>query len=734
MVMNKLIRQAKNLYKQGDYYAAGQTYEEADDYKNALSAYEKGSHLAEMGRMLDKLNRDDEAIEIYQRLGEHRKLADLYVKQNNVEMAGMTLERNNRFQEAAELYYRFERYQKAAHIYETRGHFLKAAYVYEREGNLERAALNFSRCFLANTAATSDPKEAKRWESELLKAVELYIKLDKFDTAVELLQDTHKAGMAAELALKQGKLEEAAKLYKKVRQPLKAAEIFKKLGKPQEACLLMGEDALARDDREAAAEWFKKGEDHLRAAQCYEARQNFEKAAYCYFLGKRFKPSAENYLKAGKEEQAARVLEQGEEWTGAAGLYHRLKNFHRAAQLYEKAGDFFNAGSCYLEAGETACALAAFRHIGPGSPQYQDALTHITSIFFYAGKYAAVIESARKIIGKQRISLSNLELFYLVAKAFENVKEHKKALDIYEGISRWNPSYRDVPKRVKKVETFCPRPADMELAEKISSNRYKLSGKIGQGGMGKVYLAQDVQLGRQVALKFLDVGTIKDQQAQDDFYKKILDTAALSYENIVPIYEIGRADAYYYITMEYIDGKNLLELIEEKKNLALPLVLFTAIKVLKALAYAHKKGIIHRDIKPQNIMLNRRKEVRVLDFGIAYARGEFQKGAVEFLAGTPNYMSPEQIQGKTVDLRTDIYSTGATLFHLVTGRLPFTGDNIFYQHLYEPIPPVTSFRPETPNTLGSIIEKAMDKDREKRYQTADDLLTDIRSVAALFIK
>jgi serine/threonine protein kinase len=270
---------------------------------------------------------------------------------------------------------------------------------------------------------------------------------------------------------------------------------------------------------------------------------------------------------------------------------------------------------------------------------------------------------------------------------------------------------------------------------RLLGGRYELDGVVGRGGMAEVYRARDIRLDRIVAVKTLREDLARDATFQARFRREAQSAASLNHPSIVAVYDTGEdmsAPAHVpYIVMEYVDGRTLRELLRDDRRLLPERALEITDGVLRALDYSHRNGIIHRDIKPGNVMLTRQAEVKVMDFGIARAVSDAQATMTQTaqVIGTAQYLSPEQARGERVDARSDLYSAGCLLYELLTGRPPFTGDSpvaIAYQHVREnPIPP-SQVDPEIPAWADSIVLKAMAKDPADRYQSAAEMRTDIQ--------
>ena len=282
---------------------------------------------------------------------------------------------------------------------------------------------------------------------------------------------------------------------------------------------------------------------------------------------------------------------------------------------------------------------------------------------------------------------------------------------------------------------------DKELSTNTTLSHYRIVSKLGAGGMGEVYLAQDTKLDRKVAIKFLHEEFSKDAEKLNRFVQEAKAASALNHPNILTVYEIGEVDGKNYISTELIDGKTLREHLSHKESLQLNVILKIGVQVSEALAAAHQAGIIHRDIKPENIMLRKDGYAKVLDFGLAKltekkttdevsmegATRVFVNTTPGMVMGTVSYMSPEQARGKETDARTDIWSLGVVLYEMLAGKVPFTGETINHAivSILEKEPLLLE---NVPGELQRIVRKSLTKDVEMRYQSARDLLIDLKNL------
>ncbi len=330
----------------------------------------------------------------------------------------------------------------------------------------------------------------------------------------------------------------------------------------------------------------------------------------------------------------------------------------------------------------------------------------------------------------------SFELLYSLGKEFERKRRFHQAVSAYDWILARNPKFKDAGKRRDKAHhldtagmTGSGSGASSLLIDgmdhKPTLGRYEVEKMIGKGAMGEVYLGRDPSINRVVAIKTLQLASefAPDElkEVRERFFHEAAAAGNLNHSNIVTIYDVGEEHDLAFMAMEFIDGYSLDEYSQPKRLLPAQKVITYIIQTAKALDYAHREGIVHRDVKPANLMIVKKTDsVKITDFGIARITSH-SRTKTGMLLGTPSYMSPEQAMGHQVDHRADIFSLGTTLFALLTGDKPFSGDSLaslFYQIINAPHPDIRKLNPKVSDTLKRIIDKALQKDPDKRYQSA----------------
>jgi len=351
------------------------------------------------------------------------------------------------------------------------------------------------------------------------------------------------------------------------------------------------------------------------------------------------------------------------------------------------------------------------------------------------GQLDMAIDKFRKL----PVDDSVLELFYNLALDFERKRQFNKAINAYDYVLKHDPKFRDVAERKKRANqadqtivlggrTAAGGTIMLDGAEKPTLGRYAVEKELGRGAMGTVYLGRDPKINRLVAIKTMALSHEFEANQLDEvrerFFREAETAGRLHHPNIVTIYDAGEEHDLAYIAMEYLEGKDLTDRIGADKVLTFDWIVDISIKIADALDFAHKNDVVHRDIKPANIVYkDSDKSIKVTDFGIARitASSRTKTGVV---LGTPSYMSPEQLAGKHVDGRSDLFSFGVMLYEMITGKTPFTGDSLatlMFQIANAPTPDVKKARTDTPKCLATIVECLLEKEADKRYATGAEL-------------
>ncbi|MDD5308190.1 MAG: protein kinase [Deltaproteobacteria bacterium] len=342
-----------------------------------------------------------------------------------------------------------------------------------------------------------------------------------------------------------------------------------------------------------------------------------------------------------------------------------------------------------------------------------------------AARDSGSIEEVKRLIGNRSPVDDNAELYYRLGLMQAAAGMWGEAQKVFSAIASANPGYKDASARAEELgrwQKMMPLSVSgKSLVGSAQPSRYTLQGEIGRGGMAVVYRARDEALERDVALKFLSEEISGDAQMRRMFEREAKAAAQLNHPNVVTVYDIGEQDGRAFISMELVIGSTVESLIEREGKLKVVEALRVMRNVLEGLDYAHSKGIIHRDLKPSNMMRNDLGVVKVMDFGLA--RSVEAKGRTTIIAGTPNYMPPEQFTGTDMDASSDIFALGASLYEMLTGRVPFDG-----MDRSKPAAPVTDLNPTVPKLLGRVVHRAIELDKTKRFQKAKEMLRPIESI------
>lgn len=275
------------------------------------------------------------------------------------------------------------------------------------------------------------------------------------------------------------------------------------------------------------------------------------------------------------------------------------------------------------------------------------------------------------------------------------------------------------------------RPKEELTTGSLFAGRYQIIEELGKGGMGKVYRVLDIKLNEEVALKLIKPEMALDKKTVERFKNELKLARKIVHKNVARMFDLNEEKAIHFLTMEYVRGEDLKKLIRKIGSLSAGQAISIAKQVCEGLAEAHRLGVIHRDLKAQNIMMDEEGKARIMDFGIA--RSSKGEGLTDegVMIGTPEYLSPEQVEGKGVDQRSDIYSFGVILFEMVTGRVPFEGETAFstaLMHKAEAPPDPREINPQIPVDLGRVIFRCLEKEKEKRYQNAVELLSELNKI------
>lgn len=514
-------------------------------------------------------------------------------------------------------------------------------------------------------------------------------------------------------------------------QPLRAAEHLERAGD------LAGAGAMYRlgTKHKLAAMAFRDAGEGFEAAESYRAAGDFSRAHSLYEAAGATRQAALCLEGLGRPAEAALSFEQCEDWAGAARAHWNAHDLPGAANALAKAGDFVRLGRLWAQAGEGVKAVAALGNV------LEDAL-----LFRPAWILKVQLEEKLREVDAARMSYERLVAYdeargehdlhtrdwlLRLAQADVGEGEHDEALGRFERLEDLSLMTSTLELRVGHLREVISEARPEEIKEMVAAlqlptdERYRFLGEVGRGGYGVIYRVYDERLDRVLAMKLIQAANVTQTMALESFLREARTAARLNHPNIVTVYDLGVIEDQPYIAMEFVEGETLVSRLKPPGTLPLsvdalePLVRGLA----DALQYAHGQGVVHLDIKLENVMFTRAGQVKLMDFGLARAIRDAH--GEEVICGSPLYMAPEQIVGGDLDHRTDIYAFGVMLYLLCSGKWPTSREMALQEHLHREAPNPCEDNPKLTPEAGRVIRRCLAKDPEERYARIENVATEL---------
>jgi len=555
---------------------------------------------------------------------------------------------------------------------------------------------------------------------------------------------------AAECYSKAGDKQKAAEIYRSIERYDEAYELFKQVG-----------------DFENAASTLHLTGDIMTAARHYEVIGKYEKAATMYMEIGEKNLAAKCFGKAGMNAKAAELFEELKDYILAADFYEREELFKKAGDLFasvdqsdraimnyesylkENPDDketLFDLAKFYQDAERYDEAIKMFQQVTDAEEYRYESLKKLGQCFLARNIYDVALDRFNECLGDDaKPNRQNIDVYYDIGRTYQAKGDYDNAKNVFGKVMAIDYYYRDIQERLQTSEKLAAlETADMKtvlpagMAETIPPKdvsiqphmRYKIVKKLGEGGMGVVYLANDTQLNREVAWKVLPPSLALDENIKKRMLIEARAAAQLSNPYIISIYDIIMTENECSIIMEYIDGSSLRVILHEESRQPVGHVIHYATQISKALETAHQAGVIHRDLKPENIMIaSRQDQVKVVDFGLARLQDDVHMTKEGCVLGTIPYMAPEQIMAREIGPFTDIYALGVMLFEMLAGRTPYIGENVLAQHLHNTPPDLLEFRQDIPKPFLELIYSCLEKDPKDRPESSSEIITQLNGIS-----
>jgi eukaryotic-like serine/threonine-protein kinase len=625
------------------------------------------------------------------------------------------------------------RFDELTTLLVSKGKSEAAVTLLNEHGEAERAlaVLTSSGDYLGaarQTAATGDNQRAAELfqrGGDLSSAGACHLAVGNYDEAIRLLRQCGELAVAARFVEQRGRPDLALKLHMELGSFGQASALALEHVKERKQLKAVADAFVEEEQLEAALPLLLKGHFFLEAGRALARLGRNDKAIEAFLHQNHYEEAANLLARTGRHREAAEYFLKG-------------GSFARTIEELLLAGEMLAAARLHRRSGDPAKALDILASVSTDSGDYKTAQVMAAAIEEENHRLedAAVrLQELLKVIGH---STENLELVYRVVDLLLQVGRKDDAITCLERTKRAGATAPDIDEQLMSlraapdglfepdVEHDATAPAHRRSRFRGNtttvgfprSERYVLKRKLARGGHGILFLVEDRKLQRDVVLKLLHSESLPSDLARKYFIREARTAARLNHTSIVRVFDYGEIETRPYLAMEYVEGLNLIELQESLNNrIPFDRSLTICIQLCEALTHAHEQTVIHRDIKMENVMVTTQWQTKLLDFGLAKALNENPDRSL-FIIGTPFYMSPEQIVGDVLDLRTDIYSAGILMYRLFTGHLPFEEGEVLTHHRFTPPPDPREFEPKLPRLQAETILTCIKKDRDERFDSA----------------
>ena len=738
-------RAASFYSRAGLHELAADAYAQASDPLRAARSYRKAGQVPRAIELLEQSDLSADGAEL---------LAELYVEAKEPLKAGEAFEQAGRLREAGEIFERAGHHLRAASLFALLGDKRRAAGLFHQAGDHASAARAYEEAGLLESAATAYEESGNvRRAADLARRLHLNLKAKPQPGGRPRLLAMGKR--AADLMLAAGDAEHAAELYAELGLARDSARLFQQLGKPARAAdqlALLGEHGAARDlylqagvpvPPEIEGGALESAERFGEAAEVFERAGELERAARLYSKAGRGDQSGRIFEKMDDHVRAAECFESAGDHRKAGQLFQKAGLLDRAAECLERSGDleraayvhllaenFLAAADAFIQAKKPDDAVVLLQKMKPGHDDYLTACLRLGDIFFAKGLYSLALDKYFKALAERSTDETLLPPLYNLAITYEHLERWGEARECYDRIMSVDFGFRDARARrqatvdaERKLATDTPGPV-IAPGPVETSTRFEVKGSMETDELGILSRAWDHGNQRPVMLRRLTAADL-DASKADRLVREARGSANLQHANILAVYEAGDENGVRFVAMEYVEATTLRSRFDAGERFDPYRAADIAAQVAMALDHAHRAGVLHRNLRPETILiLSSGDVVKVRDFGFADRLTDTLK-ASGGRRHPLSYMAPEQILGRKIDERSDIYALGVVLYELFFGQPPFTGDDIIYQHVSRPVT-LPKDGPVVAERFRRLVMRCLEKDPGRRWQRAREIADELR--------